>query len=717
MERSELRTELAGLLADGLPYLAGTLAILAVVYAFAHRYLLDPPIPSWVFLGLLAGAATYVLLLAWMASRTIRDRWAYPITVGLTCVIVLNLLSIGWVRQEPVVTIDWMLLVLAQGLFVLDRRWLTLALGLTLGGYGLVVWHAAPDPAWGPFAYGLVSALFIAGGLNVFRQRQVVRHLGIQKHLEVQNKELARLRDEAEAAERAKAALLANTSHEIRTPLNAITGMSELLAEEDLSPTAQGYLQTIRTSSEHLLHVVDDILDVSKLEADRFDLEAIPFPLRDCIDDVIEILAPRAGQKGLELRTDVGRDVPDAIVGDPTRLRQILVNLVSNAVKFTPEGRVELRVRRAGEGASHRLRFEVEDTGIGVPEESQADLFKPFAQLDPSTTRRYGGSGLGLSISRRLVEKMGGRIGIHSTVGEGSTFWFEIPVVETDLPDPLPWTLRPGVLPGRRVLVVGSDDRSMEILEQQLESWRLEPVFAGSAREAIERLAEGRVDLVLLDLELEGEDGAGLARRIREEHPREELPIVLLSPSPPDRGPTAAVGIRVDGFLTKPPQPSTLYELLIRLLSDPEQVAPDADEGLEVTSLARRHPLSLLVAEDNEINRRVVAKMLEHMGYEPVLVADGAGVLEALQAQRFDVVLMDVQMPGIDGIEATRRIREELEDPPAIIALTAHAGIGDRERLLAVGMDDYLAKPVDLRGLARALRCVSSARKAQEPSS
>lgn len=710
-----LRQELAELLRDGLLHVAGTLAILAVLYGLAHRYLLEPTVPTWVFTGFLAAAAFYSGVLVVGSRWEIPARWAHPVAMGLAVVIVTNLLTLGVVRQEPWVSTDFMLFLLAQGLVILDRRWLVPMVGMTLAAWGAVVWVSPPDPLWLRYGYWILASVFIAGVLNVVRRRSVVRAVTIQHVLERKNAELARLRDEAEAAERAKTALLANTSHEIRTPMNAIIGMTSLLAEEDLQPSARDLLNTITTSSEHLLLVINDLLDMSKLEAGRLELEAIPFVLSECIEDVVALTGPRAEQKGLDLTVEIEDDVPSAILGDPTRLRQILVNLVSNAIKFTEQGSVRLTVRSVSENEGiHQLRFEVKDTGIGIPRENQRALFRPFSQIDASTTRRYGGTGLGLSIVQRLVRMMGGMVGLESTEGEGSTFWFTLPAQAVPDPEPLPWHVQPSILRGKQVLVVDDNATNREILERQLGGWTLHAVTVASAREALERLEAGPLpDLVIADYQMPEMDGVELARRIRERHSADELPIVMLSSGIPDRDAIESGGLELQGFLTKPPRPSSLYETIVQALGGVDTGRPTVAKETDAdgSKLADDYPLSILVAEDSEINQRVIERMLEHLGYQPTCVSNGKAAVEATKTRDFDVVLMDVQMPVMDGVEATQQIRKH-KDPgagPRIVALTAHALVGDRERLLSEGMDDYLPKPVDLLTLSNVLRRIHAA--------
>jgi signal transduction histidine kinase/HPt (histidine-containing phosphotransfer) domain-containing protein len=587
--------------------------------------------------------------------------------------------------------------------------------------HALVIALVAGDDTAGKlraFEFGVLDCLDMPLEPEVCRARLFAALQAKKQHDELtrHNRELMKARTAAEAAARAKGDFLAAMSHEIRTPMNGVIAMVSLLLETPLNTEQRSYLDTIHTSSESLLNIINDILDFSKIESGKMELDLREFDLRACIEETLDLLSAKAVEKNLDLVYQMDDGIPAMVKGDSLRLRQVLANLFSNAIKFTADGDVSVGIKMlsappVSESAAYplHLHFSIHDTGIGITPDKLSRLFKPFVQADVSTARHYGGTGLGLAISKKLVEMMGGKMWAESVPGKGSTFHF---TVNFQAEPQAAREIRQPKLADLCVLIVDDNAASRRTLAEQTTKWGMVPEIAAAPQQAIELIRAGaQFDLAILDLQLPGMDGIALAAEIRKLPGGAMLPLVLLTPLGVRAAAPTDARLVFAHCVAKPVKPAQLCAALELALFSPKKIAVQAAPTSPSQLLSERLPLRILLVDDNEINQKVAARILGQIGYQPDLAENGLKALAALDGKIYDLVFMDLMMPEMDGLEAARTIRERQKNSAdhsnyrgriIIVAMTAHAMQSDRDKCLAAGMDDYLSKPIrpgDIRGM------------------
>jgi signal transduction histidine kinase/DNA-binding response OmpR family regulator len=526
------------------------------------------------------------------------------------------------------------------------------------------------------------------------------------EYLKLQEAELLKAQEDSVLESRMKSDFLAMMSHEIRTPMNGVIGMTSLLLDTQLNQEQKSYVETLRISSDNLMTIINDILDYSKIQSGKLHLEEAPFELRNCIEDALDLFAPKAIEKGIDLLYLIQPDVSPFLMGDVNRLRQIMVNLINNAIKFTEEGEIFVSIEKANESEGYQeLLFSVKDSGIGIAKEKMEILFEPFTQADATTTRRYGGTGLGLAIAKHLINLMGGNIWVESEQGKGSTFFFNVKLATSGIGKTKLYVR--GQIPelkNSKVLIVDDNETNRHIFTLQFESWGMIPITANSGMEALEIIeeAEEPFELAVIDMQMPQMDGLELGKKIKELPFKGDIPMIMLtSLGKINKLPTEIF----DAQLSKPIKLAELFEEVLRVIAETRNRRNSlADHNID-KNLAEKLPMRILLAEDNVTNQDLVITLLSKMGYKIDAVDNGRKVLEMLERKKYDIILMDIQMPVMNGLEATKAICEKYpeQERPKIIAITANAMSGDRERYISAGMIDYLPKPIKFKDVQSVL--------------
>jgi signal transduction histidine kinase/DNA-binding response OmpR family regulator len=652
-------------------------------------------------------AALLVPVALVLRRRRLADFWALPSLAFFALLFGELMLWVGWHRPEARVDAMTFAVLIALGFVMLSLPWLVVTLAANVACIAVLTTVSPERDFDASLGIMMLTAALLSFGLHRMRVASIRKVEELQRLDRWRAEQLRAAKEAAEAASRAKSEFLANMSHEIRNPLSAVIGGASLLQDSEQSPEQRDLTNIIRRSSETLLALINDVLDFSKIESGRLELEEEEFDLLDCIESALDLVGGRAVEKGLDLAVQVDESVPPAVVGDATRLRQILVNLLGNAVKFTERGEVVLAVEARADGERSEVRFTVRDTGIGIAADRIEGVFEAYRQAEASTSRRFGGTGLGLAISKRLCESMGGEIGVESdgVAGRGATFTFHVNLAARPAADPAARERDGMRFAGKRLLIADANDATRRALAAQARVWGMTALEARDAASALEQCRAVAPDVAIVDAEQAGVGAAQLVEGLRSLCAGRAFAAVLMSSAGERRRLSGETGFAAS--LLKPVKPSTFHDALLQALSGPP--ARPAAERAPRPAVDRRPdgcaPLRILVAEDNPTNQHLTVQLLQRLGYPSDVAGNGLEALEALGRQRYDVVLMDMMMPEMDGLDATRAIRatRPAAEQPHIIAVTANAVGQAREQCLAAGMDDYMSKPVVMLDLAAAL--------------